>query len=319
MKDIQIEVRKAKFFRRKSFLIPAVFLLVLVAFLLSLLRPDISDAELLPIYAPDPSRFLEVKGVRVHYRDEGRGPVLLLVHGTFSSLHTWEGWTQKLKNRFRIVRLDIPGHGLTGHAPGEDYTIQGYISFLDAFANALHLNRFHLAGNSLGGLIAWNYTVAHPGKVDRLILIDSAGFRRGSPPPIFLLARSVLGSYLRYATPEFLVRWNLKSVYGNPALAKDETLKRYYDLVRRQGNRDAFMKRLEQIQFTDTSSLTGIKNRTLILWGAKDPWINPSMARDFLKAIKNSHLILYPDAGHVPMEEIPDQTAEDAEVFLTAP
>ena len=90
------------------------------ALFLSAYRPDIPLTDLKRKYANADSRYLDIDGMPVHYRDQGQGPVLLLLHGTGASLHTWDGWIQPLENDFRIVRLDLPGFGLTGPAPDDD-------------------------------------------------------------------------------------------------------------------------------------------------------------------------------------------------------
>ena len=71
-----------------------------------------------------PSRFLQVDGVRVHYRDEGEGPVIVLLHANYASLLMWEPWAAALKDRFRVIRLDMTAHGLTGVDPSGDYSLE---------------------------------------------------------------------------------------------------------------------------------------------------------------------------------------------------
>ena len=112
--------------------------------------------ELKKKYAYENSKFITVDGLKVHYIDEGEGPVLLLLHGVCASLHTWDGWVKELKGSYRIIRFDNMGFGLTGPAVKPEYTIKRYVKFLNSFTTALKLKRFSIAGNSLGGYISWN-------------------------------------------------------------------------------------------------------------------------------------------------------------------
>ena len=163
--------------------IPTALALLVGVVFLSSYEPDLPFAELVAKYTNDESEFVDVAGMRVHYRDEGSGDVpLILLHGTGASLHTWDGWTPVLVHDFRIIRLDLPGFGLTGPAPDSDYTVQAYVEYLAAFADALGIERFHLAGNSLGGQIAWNFATRYPDRVMKLVLIDSAGYPKEAAP-----------------------------------------------------------------------------------------------------------------------------------------
>ena len=136
---------------------------------------DIPVETLKKKYCNEQSKFIEINGQEIHYRDEGSGYPLVLVHGTSSSLHTWDAWTNELKNDFRIIRMDIPAFGITGETKDRNYTIENYVKFIDAFTTALGVDTFYLAGNSLGGEITWNYAYSHPDRVKKIILIDAAG------------------------------------------------------------------------------------------------------------------------------------------------
>ena len=156
---------------KKGIAAGVALVLALISFL-ALVRFDIPVEELKKTYADGTSRFVPVGGMDVHYRDEGRGFPLVLIHGTAASLHTWDGWATALSGDFRVIRMDLPAFGLTGPAPDRDYRIGAYVRFIDDFLDTIGVTRCHLAGNSLGGLIAWNYALAHPAKVDRMILVD---------------------------------------------------------------------------------------------------------------------------------------------------
>lgn len=289
-----------------------------VAAVASLARPDLARDEVVARYAGPTSRFASIEGMQVHYRDEGQGPPLLLLHGTSSSLHTWDGWTQRIGAGRRIVRLDLPGFGLTGPAPDHDYRSTRLARVARTLLDQLHVERADVAGNSLGGRVALTLASETPERVRGLVLVDAAGMSGQAPPPIFRLARTpVLGGLLRWITPRFLVKKNVREVYGDASRVSEPLVDRYYDLARREGNREALLRRLDGPRDPDLDDiLPRIAAPTLVQWGEKDVWIAESFGRRIAAGIPNAKLVVYPGAGHVPMEEIPDETARDADAFL---
>ncbi len=302
--------------RRIGFTVLAFIGLVL-AITASQFRADIAVEALSVKYANAASRFLALPGMRVHYRDEGEGPKLVLLHGTASSLHTWEGWTQELQQDFRVVRMDLPGFGLTGPNATHDYSIPQYVNFLNAFADSLGLVNFHLAGNSLGGEIAWHFALAHPERVQRLVLLDAAGYPITRQPFAFNLARNAFTrSSVRWITPRFLVKKSLLDVYADDSKVTEELVQRYLDFTCRAGNRAAFIARANAEWGNDYARIKQVTMPTLIQWGAQDAWVPVTDAHRFDEDLPNSDLIIYENAGHIPMEEIPTRTARDAKEFL---
>jgi len=296
-------------------------LLVLLTLTVVFFRFDYPVDELKEKYTYPESSFVEVAGMSVHVRAVGEGKPLVLLHGTGASLHTWEGWTEILQDSFRVISLDLPAFGLTGPHPNADYSISAYVSFLEAFAQKMKLDSFYLAGNSLGGLIAWNYAYTHPTQVQKLILLDASGFPRNGPMPLAIrLARyPVVSDLLRYITPKSLFRKSLREVYGDPDQLTEKTINRYYQLFLRPGNRQAYIKRARESYKVPTSLLRELPMPVLIQWGAQDAWISPDNAEKFDALIPHSEVVIYPDLGHVPMEEAPATTARDVRAFLKKP
>ena len=306
--------------RTRLLWIPTVAAVALGTLFLSAYRPDIPMADLKRKYANAESQFVTLQGMPVHYRDEGRGPPLVLLHGTGASLHTWDGWISPLKHDFRIIRLDLPGFGLTGPAADDDYTIRRYVDFLREFTRELNLDRFHLAGNSLGGRIAWNYALEYAGDVDRLVLIDAAGYPRAQvidDSMIFKIARTPGINWLfTVMTPRSMTERSLREVYGDPGKVTDEVIDRYFELSLRPGNRRAFVERVLDSSGDMDGDHRKISQPTLILWGVEDRWIPLADARGFADDIPGSRLRVFPGVGHIPMEELPGQSARAALTFL---
>jgi pimeloyl-ACP methyl ester carboxylesterase len=295
-------------------------LLVLAVVFVARRRSDIPLHELKARWATAPSRFLSVDGMNVHLRDEGTGPAILLLHGTSASLHTWDGWAASLRSANRVVRLDLPGFGLTGAHPSRDYSIEAYVSFLEHFVETTGVKRFVLAGSSLGGNIAWNYALAHPQRVRALVLVDSGGYPLSSAgrPIAFRFARwPVIPDLLLGLDPRRLVEDGLKKSYGDPSRIRPKILERYYELALGPGNRKAFLDRMRTPQPDASARIRGIKTPTLVLWGTLDRLIPVQAAHRFARDVAGSHLVVYDDLGHIPMEEDPQRTVADVQQFLS--
>jgi len=268
-------------------------------------------------HANNASRFIDISGINVHYRDEGSGPVLVLVHGILSSLHTWEGWVKKLSGDYRIISLDLPGYGLTGPANFE-YNKENYMIFLNNFFDSLKLKKFHMAGSSLGGYFVWNYAKEYPDKVDKIILLDSAAYPQELPNAISLFTIPVIGYFSTLITPRFIYEKYIKEMYANPDRVEKRVLDRYYDLIMRSGNRKAVRKIFKvleaQVKF-EPQGISEIHMPVLIMWGTKDTWV-PFQQNRWKKDLPDSEIIQYKNVGHIPMEEIPAKSANDAHYFL---
>lgn len=282
-------------------------------------KNDIDLNELKDKYAYPSSSFISIDGINVHYRDVGKGEAILLIHGTGASLHTWEKWIDILSPSYRVISFDLPGFGLTGPDPNHNYQISRYSAILDSLIVKLKVDSFHIAGNSLGGLVAWRYTTQFPQKILTLNLIDAAGLPQpGKKPPfIFQLAKlPVLSTLLQKVTPKSIIENSMLDVYKNDQLVNEKLIDRYFELSLREGNRTAFVKRMSQLnEKLDISDLKKITAPVLIQWGKDDRWIPLAKGYEFKKLIPQAKLKIY-NSGHVPMEENPMETVEDYVIFL---
>lgn len=269
-------------------------------------------------YTNHASKFATVEGKRVHYRDEGQGEVVILLHGTSSSLHAWEQWTQILKQDYRVVRMDLPGFGLTGHLPQNQYEIPDDIAFLSAFMRELDIEQAHFVGSSLGGRIVWEYGLQHPEQVITLTLINALGYPQKSWPPGIAMAQwPVIGKIMEHVTPRFMFEDGLKEVYFDPLLVDAALIDRYYELTTYQQNRQGFTRRVKASLDQDSDKLTQIAKPTLILWGKEDRYFPAENARKFERDIRGSYAVVYDDVGHLPMEEVPERSAEAFKQFIS--
>jgi pimeloyl-ACP methyl ester carboxylesterase len=279
---------------------------------------DLSVEKLKEKYTNEHSQFININGLDVHYRIEGEGPNLVLVHGTAASLHTWDGWTDILKEDFRIIRFDLPAFGLTGPSLDRDYSIAGYTDFLHDLTQAIGLDSFSIAGNSLGGAIAWSYAAQWPDQIEKLILIDATGIPDDQgDPAVFKMARNpILGVLFEYLTPKSFIAKNMKEVYFDETKVDEALVNRYHQMALREGNRVAFRDRAKVINPDITDQLERITAPSLIIWGEEDAWIPVESAYVFDEKIANSDIYIMENMGHVPMEEAPEITANISKEFL---
>ncbi len=288
--------------------------------------PDLPRAKLEAKYNGVSTEFVTLPdGARAHYRERGgsNSSVLLLLHGSNASFLTWEPWSKTLSDKFHVVAVDLPGHGLTGAVPNGDYSQEGMAKFVGAFADRMGFKSFALAGNSMGGGVAARFAEENPSRVTKLILVDAGGlpFKFGSGEPLaFKLARiPVVNQLLLHVTPRSIVTEGLNKAIVHKEIINDAMIDSYWDFARMEGTRQATLARFQLPWDTyvqdHTSALT---MPTLILWGDQDGLIPVSTAHDWEHAVKGSKLIVYPATGHIPMEEVADKSAADVRAFLTA-
>ena len=294
-------------------------LAILIALAL-MIRADIPAEELKARYTTPSSRFMNVDGANLHYRDEGQGIPIILLHGTAASLHTWDGWSAELSKQYRVLRLDLPGFGLTGPNACGSYSIDYYRDLLLHFMDSLGIKQAHIGGSSLGGQIAFDFAAMHPERVQKLILVSPTGVTNANDKRItlpFRMAQTpLLRHSLRYVTPRFIVEQSLKEVYGDDSRLKPETIRLSHDLLLREGNRRAFIDRLNTVDIDNLHKLAQVQAPTLILWGEADAWVPFTDAHRFQQGIRGAQLKLYAGAGHIPMEEQAQETVQDVLSFL---
>jgi pimeloyl-ACP methyl ester carboxylesterase len=306
----------------------ATVIVVLLALMLGatgcLYAPDIAAERLERKYAGEPSRFVEVDGLRMHYRDEGQGPPIVLLHGIAANLFLWDAWAERLRDRYRVIRVDLPGHGLTGPDQAGRYGWNDAAVLVGRFLDRIGVGRAALVGSSHGGAVAWNLAASQPERVGALVLMAPVGypFEGGRPPLIFrLLANPVAGPVLIRLTPRGEFARRARGVYGDPSRLDQATIDQQYDLFRRAGNRDALLTMLRAGSRggpmpDPRPQLAKIAAPTLLVWGTADKAVPPTQAERFAGDIRGAEVALVQGAGHAPMEELPGESLAPVEAFL---
>ena len=317
--------------RHRSISILTIFSIILVCIVF--FEGDIPSVTVDAKYSNAQSKFLTTEdGSRIHYRDQGNasGTPLVLIHGAMASLHTWEPWARILGQRYRVITLDLPAHGLTGQVQNGNYGGPAFTSAINAVTKAVGLEKFVLGGNSMGGGATWQYTLEYPEKIIAMILVDSVppgSWTNAEPEPnkgpgplaFRLLQKDWFRAIARYLDPWPLVGQGLRSAYNNSPVVNDELATRYYELIMREGTRSAILGggKPSTRETNQLSDLNSLQQPTLIMWGAQDSIISVSTVSLFEDNLPNTTTIVYEDLGHIPMEEDPERSAADVKLFLT--
>lgn len=304
-----------------------LILLGVAAFLLAGLAwawtPDRPRGQLEARWLADPADMIDIAGQRLHVRDSGRNdpatdrPAIIMLHGFGASLHTWEPWAQALAPRYRVIRYDLPGFGLSPPDAGEDFSLGRDIAVLGMLMDHLGVARATLIGNSMGGKVAWHFAARYPDRVEKLVLISPDGFAQagqayGEAPRV----GAALG-LMRHFLPKPLLRMNLAPAYGDPSRLTDALVTRYHDLMLAPGARASMIGRFEQAVLDDPAGLLPrITAPTLLVWGERDRLIPVSHAKDYLALMPAARLLRFPSLGHLPHEEAPEESLPPVEAFL---
>ena len=281
--------------------------------------PDTDPAAMRAKYANAASQLINLgSGLNVHVRDEGSrsAPTILLLHGSNDSLQTWDPWVEKLKGKFRVIRVDLPGHGLTGPNPTGDYSNAAFAGVVDSVANRLGADHFTLVGHSMGGGVALTYALSHQDRVERLVLIDAAGgpvSKDTSLPIAFTIAKiPVLSSLMNVITPRSFVEQSVRQSMANQNVIDDKMVDRYWDLFLYPGNREATTTRFQAAPtLFKPTDLQQLRLPTLILWGNQDQIFPKPTGEWFAANIPSAKLVTYDGVGHLPMQETAERSVQD--------
>ncbi|KAA5804751.1 alpha/beta fold hydrolase [Alkalicaulis satelles] len=292
----------------------AVLVIALVAFLTRSPGPAPVDADL-PASA---DRLVEAAGQTWRVREEGPAdaPALILIHGFSHSLETWDAWAEDLTADYRVIRFDLPGHGLTGPREDEAYSVSDTVDQVAGLLAQIAPERFILGGSSLGGLVSWRYAALHPERVEALVLVSPGGYPihgvSDEPAPLPLPVRIYLTT-----APEVGVRAATRSLYADPSLVTDEQVARIRAMMRTPGVPEALVARIEQFTLPDPEpDLARVTAPALLLWGAADAMVPAEHGPRFAAALPDARLVVLENVGHMPMEEAPQDSLQVVRNFL---
>jgi pimeloyl-ACP methyl ester carboxylesterase len=284
---------------------------------------DHPAAEVEARWATPPSQFVVIDGVRLHFRDEGSGPPVVLLHANYASLFMWEPWAAALKTRYRVIRVDLPAHGLTGPEPTGDYSLQRIQSLFEGFVDERGLQRFTVIGTSIGGTVAMRYAADHPERVERLGLISPGSLEkrvRGRTTPAQVPR---VADLITRVTPKSFTRYMLTNDYGDPARVSEAVVDEWWSMWMREGNRSAMLGLLRQyVSGGVEDKIRAVRAPVLLMWGGRNKRVPLPLAyetRDLLVNSPEVKLEVLPDIGHMLVQEAPVESARIVGAWLDAP
>ena len=292
---------------------------ILAIVMYGLWTPDLERAELEKRYVASSPQMLDVNGLKVHYKETGpqAAPALLLMHGFGSSLQAWDDWSLKLEQKYRVIRLDLPGFGLTGASPANDYSEEKDLAILTHFADKLGLEKFSIIGHSMGGKMAWTLAASQPERVQALVLMAPDGFPEAKDIGTKPYEVPAVTGLIKYFLPKYLVRKSIEPAFAEADALSDARVNRYYDMLRAPGVRAAILERSNQTIYTDpVPRLKAIKAPTLLIWGEQDQMIPSTNAKSYASVLSNSTTVLVPKLGHLLQEEQPEKGLTAVMQFL---
>lgn len=266
----------------------------------------------------------------IHYRDVGEGPVIVLLHGEISSLHTWDQWIEILSQNFRVIALDLPGSGLTS-APHclsnkkktctENLSSDYIAHTLEYFIEDLGIEKFSLVGSSYSGYLAAQYAgLQHPEKLDKLVLVTPKGFQQDLPWILNYVTTSGMNVLNKYFQPSTVITEIVDDFYGDSINITTAVTQRYLHLAQSEGGHASNVKQLSLVRALMEHGmlldLDDIQTPTLVMWGESDKWGDFSHAKRWDEGLPNSTLVSYPFYGHALMEEGAQITVADVAAFI---
>jgi pimeloyl-ACP methyl ester carboxylesterase len=280
----------------------------------------VSLAELEARYATPDSRFIDIDGIRVHYMDQGEGPVVVLVHASFMNLRTWDSMAAALSSRYRVIRPDLLISGLTGPDPKGEYSTERNLTIVDGLTRALGVEQFAIVATSSGGTLGFNLAARHPERVTRLVLINSAGMPRTAATNPNRPKGTALSRWLEAKFPSVEgVRKTLALNFVPPHEPPEWLVAMNHDMWRREGRAEQGALQIARFETGDPEAVLGrITAPTLILWGLENRTVMHLEADVFQHWLTNAPTLKkkYPGVGHYLYLETPAAVEQDVLAFL---
>ena len=251
----------------------------------------------------DFGQYIDVDGINVHYYEEGFGTPVIFLHGIGQSMYTFRNNLKDFAACFRVIALDLLGHGTTD-GNDSDLLIEDYSESLLSFMNALNIDRAHLFAFSTGAIIAMDFALAFPERVKKLILISPGGVCDTYPAPIRNAGKAVLSDFEFTFFNRNMVKSSLESAYFDKTMLTDELIDNYFDVLSDPKNLDTAMHTVAQWDDTDVyENMNALGEGVYIFWGECDSWHPREQLEEFEDAIDGLYAATVRNGGHMIHEE----------------
>lgn len=283
------------------------------------------SAELLPFQ----SRFVSVAGYRMHYVDEGTGPVVLLLHGNPTWSFLYRNVIRELRDSFRLIAPDFLGCGLSDRTPGVRYKAIDRINQLEEFVSALGLDKFSIVMHDWGGPLGTGFILRRLESVERIVYLNTTLTETESLPPIIkLAAMPVVGKALTRHTATFV---RLTTSMGAYTKLTPDVIDGYMAPYRTRQRRDAIWDFVDDIPFdashptysqmvTIAAGLPKVAQKPVkIIWGLRDPCFHREMLSKVAAHFPQAEILEIGDASHLVLDDAPQIAIPAIKEFLSRP
>jgi pimeloyl-ACP methyl ester carboxylesterase len=258
---------------------------------------------------------IQVDSDRIVYLEGGQGETVLLLHGFSANKDHWTHFAKRLTGGYHVVIPDLPGFGESTKRFDENYNIDSQVKRLNRFAEVLQLEKFHLAGNSMGGMIAAVYSARFPQKVSTLALLAPGGLHTAKKTE-FVRQAAKGGNLLQICSPDDLEKV-LRYLFVKPP-EMPGVFKRVL-VAQALAGREFNAKVMEDMIYEGLAMetfLPMIQAPVCIIWGDQDRILDVSGASILEQGLKNHQTVIMKETGHLPMMEKPAETAAAYISFL---
>ncbi len=297
-------------------------LLVLVVLYGMFLRTDltITKAEAKERFSTKYSHFTTWRDAEIHFTDAGEGAPILMIHGFGGNFTNFDSIADILKDHYRVVRVDLPGFGLSDLPAKHDSVAQLYRDFLGDMLDTLHIDTLYVVGNSLGGWMSWELAATYPEKVKGLVLLGSAGYEiekvKANIGRLDLLDNAIVHKLTERGIPHFVSMRSARRMISQWEEPNLEELAKNNAIINIKGNVDNLLTLGNSGVVPDTAKITQVQCPTLVIWGKNDIIVPWEHTEKFKRDITNCTVLVYDTCGHVPQMEYPHRVADDIVGFL---
>lgn len=269
---------------------------------------------------PDKNGEAEPEDVRVHYMEAGVGEPLILLHTIGQSLYTWREVFHPLSEHYRVIAVDLLGHGYSGRPVQFDYTIQEQADMLRLFMDAKGIESAHIAAFSVGCLYALDFAAKYPERVGRMVLSTPGGITSEMPLSVRMLDSALLGGIACRLYSRRTVEKVLSECFFDLTNINDDVLDSYYATIADTYSRKAIQLCVANLDEGDVEKLLRIIDaEVLILWGTEDKWHATESGELYHAALANAQFGVIRNAGHLLHEEKASRFVEAVLEYIPAP
>lgn len=253
----------------------------------------------------------ECEIARIHYLEAGVGEPLLLIHSVGQSLYTWRNVFAELSDNYRVIAIDLPGHGYSSRPDSFSYTADDIAAVINSILDALNVKSAHMIGFSLGAMYMLRFLSLFPRRVANCIAISPGGITEQMPKLIHQLQTPLVSTFARNLYTASNVRALLTECFADPALADDHVVRQYYEPISDGLAREALMYALRNFDMDAIAEgLMPVEHEVLVLWGKNDRWHPPAGSVYFQSLLRSGRYYLVRNAGHLLQEEAPVKLLE---------